>query len=404
MRERLTTVALVAATVGPEWKQLLAVVPEGTHPASVVVACMILAIPGGALVARRRWPAPVLVVAVVAGEAVHAVMPLPQEVPYGFAALAAIYCCGRYLSVWAGWAAGAGMALLVASQALDGEPQGDWMIGIALVVLLVLLGQYVRGWKYLAARQRATQAEQAVRAERQRIARELHDVVAHHITVMNVLIGAARTTMAHDPAAAEEAMSTAERTGREAMAEMRQLLAVLRAERTDDTEQGVPAGTAQLPSLVTRTRAADLRVQLEITGRRRDLPAAVDLAVYRVAQEALTNAQRHGGESVSVQVRLRYEPTTVSIEVVDDGRPSGQRTGTPDGTGAGGYGLSGMAERVALCGGEFQAGPRPDSGFRVYASLPAPATQEPDAEVDERVATAVVEPDLASGARAERAR
>jgi signal transduction histidine kinase len=206
-----------------------------------------------------------------------------------------------------------------------------------------------------------------VHAERRRIARELHDVVAHHISVMNVLVGAARTTMSLDPARAEEVLATTEQTAREAMAEMRQLLAVLRA---DDEDEPTPqARTAQLPTLVARTCEAGLPTQLRVTGDSRPLPAAADLAVYRIVQEALTNTRKHT-QGASAQVRLSYQDGAVEVEVLDDGGTAGHGTALSPG---GGYGLSGMAERVALCGGALQAGPRERGGFRVHARLPLPA-------------------------------
>ncbi|GIH90928.1 two-component sensor histidine kinase [Planobispora siamensis] len=243
----------------------------------------------------------------------------------------------------------------------------------ALFPLLITgVGQFLRLRGELRERRRQQAADAAVRAERRRIARELHDVVAHHISVINVMVGAGRTTMAADPERAQEALVTAERTAREAMAEMRQLLHVLRAEDGDEPENHAGVGAAALPDLVSRVDGAGPPVGLEVTGDAVPLPAAVDHAVYRIAQEALTNTRKHA-DGARVSVRLAYLPGAVEVEVLDDGL--GHRGGaTQAGTG---FGLGGMAERVALCGGQLQTGPRPGGGFRVHARIPVPAV--PDA-------------------------
>ena len=233
-------------------------------------------------------------------------------------------------------------------------------------------------------RRRTEAAETAVRIERQRIARELHDVVAHHISVMSVLVGAARTTMSIDPVKAEEALITTERTAREALAEMRQLLAVLRAADTGDSEPALGARAAQVPALVTAVRATGLHVELEIAGIARELPASVDLAVYRIVQEALTNTRKHAARA-NASVWIRYERAAIAVEVLDDGGDGAAASTAAQPSG--GYGLGGMAERVALCGGRLQSGHRPEGGFRVQARIPLPVTAEilppePDSTAD----------------------
>ena len=218
----------------------------------------------------------------------------------------------------------------------------------------------------LAAREQISAEERARRTlleERARIARELHDVVAHHITVINVLVGAARTTMTDDPGRAQEVLVTAERTAREAMTEMRQLLHVLRAEEAEASENHAEVGTANLPGLVEQASRSGVPARLEVTGTAVPLPTAVDHAIYRIVQEALTNTRKHA-PGARASIRLSYLGDAVEVEVLDDGSANPVDDGVP------GYGLGGMAERVALCGGELQTGRRPEGGFRVYARIP----------------------------------
>ncbi|MFI6483633.1 sensor histidine kinase [Nonomuraea sp. NPDC050663] len=278
----------------------------------------------------------------------------------GAAATIASYSLGRHGG--RAWLTGPAVAAgyLVATVAVDPvNPVGQ----LAQILAALGTGGLVRLRHALLERARRRAAGRAVAAERRRIARELHDVVAHHIGVINVLVGAGRTTMATDRAAAEEAFVTAERTAREAMTEMRQLLHVLRAD--EDAESGAAGGAAGVASLVEQARAP---VTLEVDGEPVRLPAAVDHAVYRLVQESLTNARKHA-PGAPVRVRLSYLPHGVEVEVVDDG-PG------PRARGRGGFGLRGMAERVELCGGLLSAGPRPEGGFRVHARLPVVALEE----------------------------
>lgn len=217
-------------------------------------------------------------------------------------------------------------------------------------------------------------AEQAVLDERVRIAREVHDVVAHHVSVMGVQAGAARRVMARSPGDAAEALSSIEASSRQAVAELQRLLGFLRTGSDD-----APAGTAPQPTLsrlgglVDQVQEAGLQVFIDIDGTPRPLPASVDVSAYRVIQEALTNALKHGGVGTIVGVVVRYAPDSLVLSVTDDGRGrSNGRTGqlavrtVP----SGGHGLVGMRERVALHGGVFEAGPVPGSGFAVHATFP----------------------------------
>jgi signal transduction histidine kinase len=316
-----------------------------------------------ALLVRRRRPVQVLALAICADIVVHATgLGIGLE---GVQTLVALYSCGRYRPVRTGWIAVAATLMIEGIAALVGE-SSDIIGGAIVLPLTVALGQYVRLRGEMTARRREEAAASAVRLERRRIARELHDVVAHHISVMSVLVGAARTTMTIDPERAAEALSTTERTAREALEEMRRLLSVLRADG-EDTEPATGARAAQVPELVAAASAAGLRAELAVHGTARDLPASVDLAVYRVVQEALTNTRKHAS-GAHVSVRLRYELAAVDVEILDDGGSG------PDSAAVGsGYGLGGMAERVALCGGRLQTGSRADGGFRVHARIPVPA-------------------------------
>ena len=216
----------------------------------------------------------------------------------------------------------------------------------------------------LLERERGEHARLAVAEERARIARELHDVVAHHVSVMVVQAGAARRILTKQPDAASDALNDVERTGRQALTEMRRMLGVLRSDERADGLVPQPS-LDQLETLIDQVRDAGLRVELEIEGARRPLPAGVDVNAYRIVQEALTNVLKHAGVASAV-VRVRYAPTSLDLEVVDDGRGAAAAilTGTD-----GGQGLLGMRERVLLHGGELEAGPQLSGGFRVRARL-----------------------------------
>jgi signal transduction histidine kinase len=258
---------------------------------------------------------------------------------------------------------------------------------IGINVLFFVAAYFFGNEAWLSARRQAELAAQAaelrrsqeqntrgaVVAERVRIARDLHDVVAHHVSVMGVQAGAARRVFDKDGDAAREALRAVEDTARVAIGELRGLLGILRAEpatetpSTSDTaadEHPSSPGLAELPELVSSARAGGLEVDLGVYGEARSVPAGVALSAYRVAQEALTNVVRHAGAR-KADVRVRYLSGALEIEVTDDGRTR------PAGDGAnGGFGLLGMRERVAVHDGELEAGPRPDGGYRVRAVLP----------------------------------
>jgi signal transduction histidine kinase len=202
--------------------------------------------------------------------------------------------------------------------------------------------------------------EAAVADERARIARELHDVIAHSVSVMTVQAGAARLLLEEDVARAKESLLAVEGTGRQALGEMRRLLGILRGDE-EETRLAPQPGIADIGSLAEHVRAAGLPVDLAVEGEPQTLPPGIDLAAYRVVQEALTNALKHAG-AARAAVAIRYNRTALELSVVNDGHVARN--------GRAGHGLVGMRERVALYGGEFEAGPRRDGGYAVRARLP----------------------------------
>jgi signal transduction histidine kinase len=232
------------------------------------------------------------------------------------------------------------------------------------------------------AAERESRARWAVAEERSRIARELHDVIAHAVSVMVVQAGAARRVAGGRPDQAKDAMTLIESTGRQALVEMRGLVGVLR-DFDEPTSLDPQPRLADVATLVERSRASGLDVTLEVRGEPRPLPTGIDLSAYRIVQEALTNVRKHAGRAAA-EVRVRYDTVALQIEVVDDGRDAvdrvahngnsnanGNANANGDGNGDGpGHGLIGMRERVALYGGRLEVGPLPPRGFRVLAHLP----------------------------------
>ncbi|MGW1108478.1 sensor histidine kinase [Streptomyces sp. NPDC002540] len=322
------------------------------------------------LLVRHRWPVPVLAAVLLCGWASE----LGGATPVGLhtALSVALYSVARRSRP----ATVAVTALMTAAaQVLRSLGAAPWLpvAGAASVLAVVAFGVAVRQWQQQVETNRRLQAGRAVAEERRRIARELHDIVAHHITTMYLMSGGARANLRSDPDVAHDALVDLESSGRMALREMRQLLGVLRgADEPDGTPAAPQPGVADLDRLADEACAVGLRTELTVHGVPRELPPAVGLTVYRIVQEALTNTRRHAGRAVA-RVRLDYGVDEVSVEVCDDGRgvPAGASSAFGGSGGSGGYGLLGMRERVALHGGTLEVGARREGGFRVAARLPA---------------------------------
>jgi signal transduction histidine kinase len=292
---------------------------------------------------------------------------------------------GGYLAARRPKAAAVGSVAGVAAAFVNdvhGQPVGgaaQWAGGIALwfAVAWVFGGVYRKRREYLEALQEQT-AARVVMAERLRIARELHDSVAHSIGIITVLSGAAARVVETKPEQARQALTGIETTSRQTLLELQRMLGALRRAEPDDAMPQAaplaPAGSlADVPQLAERTAGAGVRVHVTWQGEQRPLPPEIELSAFRIIQESVTNVVRHSGAR-TCRVAVGYEPTGVRIEVVDDGDDGLGGPGRPRfaaGAGGSGFGLLGMRERVTLLSGQFSAGQRPEGGFRVTASLPA---------------------------------
>ncbi|RKE18780.1 sensor histidine kinase [Streptomyces sp. TLI_171] len=250
----------------------------------------------------------------------------------------------------------------------------SWQAGLSTpfsALLVAGAGLAFARWQREVAANRSLLADRAVAEERRRIARELHDIVAHHITTMQLMAGGARANLA-DPEVVRDALVTLESSGRLALREMRQLLDVLRAGDEPDTAPPAPQpGADDLGLLVADSVRAGLPTDLDVAGSPRPLPPTLGLTVYRIVQEALTNARKHGGPAARASVALTYRQDALTVEVTDDGAGARPRAAAAP---SGGHGLIGMRERVAVHGGALSTGPRPGGGFTVLAELPLTAT------------------------------
>jgi signal transduction histidine kinase len=281
---------------------------------------------------------------------------------------------GRRAALLAGGVAVVVLAVVMTLPRADADVVDAAFVSLSLAGAWVL-GDRARVQRALAAelqeravrleRDRDEDARRAVASERARIARELHDVVAHHVSMMVVQAEAGPVAVATEPARAAGAFEAIAATGRQALVEMRRLLGVLRGDGDQAPSLAPQPGLAEVPSLVEQVGRAGLRVELVVEGAEEPLPAGVDLSAYRIVQEALTNAVKHAGPG-RARVLVRYGEDDLRLRVVDEGRAGGPAP--PDGRA--GVGLVGMRERVHLFGGEFHAGPGPDGGFTVDARLP----------------------------------
>jgi signal transduction histidine kinase len=218
------------------------------------------------------------------------------------------------------------------------------------------------------AAEREQTAAQAVALDRVNIARELHDVVAHHVSVMGVQAGAARRVLAQDPAQASESLQLIEQNAREAVDELHRLLTTLRETEADAaSESSSTRGLDQLAGLADETTASGIPTRFQVVGEPRTVTSLTGFTLYRIGQEALTNVRKHAGPSATADVRLRYESGRIELEIVDTGTGRGSRTTT-------GLGQLGMKERIAAVGGELELGPQARGGYLVRASVPTEAT------------------------------
>jgi signal transduction histidine kinase len=339
-------------------------------PRPVVLILVLLSVLPAAV--RRLWPRTVLAVVTLAAAAVLALSasdPAPQLavgfvlylIPSRFPRGQALWLLGATLTALA-----TGLVLF-ATAGHGGSQAGDIRAALASLAENVLLvgGSWVIA--YLIVQRHAytrALAQQAERDDRIRIARELHDVVAHGLSLIAVQAGVANWVVESQPAEAARALASIEEISREALREMRALLGVLRVEGDPDTGPDLaPArGLADLNELADRVTAAGITVTLDVRGTPAAIPPGLDLAAYRVIQEAATNVIKHSGAG-HCQVTVSCEKDALTVQVTDDGHA------TTDGTG--GHGIKGMRERVAMYGGTFEAGPRPAGGFGVTARFPA---------------------------------
>ena len=369
-RSFVVDLALALVATAAELGQVLRAegTPSGTTLAIAVVA-------GGALVLRRRVPLLVLATTLAATIAIVAL----GDDPSGATVLIALYTTAALCELRVSLVALALTAAIAAtlSAATADTPGRETsatfgaIIAAGLTVGIWALGAYAQTRRrYLrelqeraasAEREREQLARIAVHEERASIARELHDIVAHSVTVMLVGVRGARDVLRTSPDAADDTLARVERSGEQSLAELRRILALLR-EPEQTAESHPQPSLAELNELVASYRAAGLPARLEVIGQPMPLPSGVELSVYRIVQEALTNALKHTNPT-NVTVTLAFRDGRLELEIVDDGTPRPAAAAT-------GQGLVGMRERVALLGGELKTGQREGGGFRVAATLP----------------------------------
>ncbi|MEU8707328.1 sensor histidine kinase [Streptomyces sp. NPDC048565] len=338
---------------------------------------------------RRRLPEKMLLLAILMGLAQLLLGVRPDAAD--FAMLVITYTVATVGERWASRLAlgcslcAAGLSRLRWS---DDAPRGGW--GEAVFYVVVMTVPFVLAWvlgdsirtrrAYFSQleeraarleREREAQSKVAVAAERARIARELHDVVAHNVSVMVVQADGAAYVMDSSPDQARQALETISGTGRQALAEMRRLLGVLRTGDSEESGEYVPQpDVGQIEELVGKVRETGLAVDFKIEGTPRPLPSGVELTAYRIVQEALTNTRKHGGPDAGASVRLVYFDDGLGLLVEDDGRGAPHELYEDGGADGAGHGMIGMRERVGMVGGTLDAGPRQGGGFRISALLP----------------------------------
>jgi signal transduction histidine kinase len=325
-----------------------------------------------ALAFRRRFPL-ATVVAVVAGMSAFSSVDRPEDPAFWFfAVIFATHAVGAYAPLPKA-VAGLGLvcATFLVGAIIDGQTASDvffvWVLLGGVWGLGRLLerrtGEAARAERHAALleAERELHAREAIVEERARIARELHDIVAHGVSTMVLQAGGVRRRLTGEQDAEREVLLNVEETGRRSLAEMHRMLGIMR--QADGGEPFTPQpGLARLGELAQSMRAAGLPVELRVEGEPVELPSGLDLSAYRIIQEALTNTLKHAG-SARASVTVTYDPDALDLDVVDNGH------GSSNGH-VGGHGLVGMRERVALFGGELETGRRPEGGYRVHAHLP----------------------------------
>jgi signal transduction histidine kinase len=376
--------------LGVQGMSLGNVPPEGPGHRPLIAVTAIALVLGVVIALRGRMPERMLVLTAVAG---LAQLGLDVGVmPADFAMLVIIYTVAANGRRWASRSGLIGGLCAAPLAQLTWPADGKDSLGRVLVVLFQMvpfalawvLGDSLRTRRaYLdqleeraarLEREREAQSQVAVAAERARIARELHDVVAHNVSVMVVQADGAAYVLDTAPEQAKNALETISGTGRQALAEMRRLLGVLRTGEQRESGEYVPQpDVRQLDELIERVRTAGLPVDFKVEGTPRPLPSGVELTAYRIVQEALTNARKHGGPQVGASVRLVYFDDGLGLLVEDDGKGAPHEMYEDGGADGRGQGMIGMRERVGMVGGTLDAGPRPGGGFRISALLPLKA-------------------------------
>jgi signal transduction histidine kinase len=376
--------ALLAWSIGAVAIFGIVVSTPAGEPVSVVSLALIAA-QSAALTFRRRWPMAVYAIVGI-GTTLYAWVGNPFGSVAGLGVLIAIYTVAAHRPLREALVAGGiyvvGMFLSLLGFAVRDPVSpplfvADFIVNLLALALAWTVGVTIRTRRaYVTAlearaalleREREENARLAVALERGRIARELHDIVAHNVSVVAVQAAAAERLVDERPDAAKEAMRNVAQVGRDALAEMRRVVDVLREDEPPAALDPQP-GIAELRSLVARMEDAGLAVELSIQGTERPVPASAALSVYRIVQEALTNTLRHAGPA-RARVIVRYLPDVLEIQVSDNGGPRSAEVAAPAAE-SGGHGLIGMRERVALFGGELSAGPRPEGGYAVVARIP----------------------------------
>jgi signal transduction histidine kinase len=364
-KDSLLAAVLLALAFVPQFAAVAAMIGDlPRRPLDALGVILILAqcLP---LAIRTRWPAACLAV-VGCGFALHQVLAYPAT--FGSIGLyVALYSAGahqqRLRTVVAVVAVVGYGVLALTLNALGSPTRGlDFVLFFAALAVIWFAGAGVRRWRREEAERRRLSAEMATAAERARIARELHDVVTHHVTAMVVQADAAQLVLDTAPDRAGESLSAISVTGRRALTELRSLLGVLEASGETPPAERTPS-LGKVADLVEQARHAGQPVEFLEEGEQRPRTVDVELTAYRVVQESLTNALKYAAGRPTT-VRLRHDPEEIEIEVITKG------PATSPGGSSGGRGLTGLSERVRLLGGELQAGPRADGGFGVRALIP----------------------------------